>query len=195
MTPSPQNRNPGEPPSVEVAEWRRTLRPLFLFGVPTLVLLYVAGFVLGAIPEDRRMNTGEAIVVFAAGVTLFGALWPEIIERLAKVKLGSVELELRELSERQRQQEASLDDIRFVLTLLLPLAERKHLENLWAGFTQNYEGNNILRAELRKLRTLQLIENMQPIQDIKDGTIVDLKDYVRLTDAGRRYLARINRES
>lgn len=194
MTSSPQNRDLGEA-SVEVAEWRRTLRPLFLFGIPTLVLLYVAAIVLGALPDDRRLNTGEVIIVFAAGVTLFAALWPEIMERLTKVKLGSVEFELEELGKKQREQDANLDDIRFVLTLLLPLAERKHLENLWAGFTQHYEGNNILRTELRKLRALHLIENLQPIQDIKDGAIVDLKDYVRLTDDGRRYLERINRES
>lgn len=195
MAPAPLNRDSGEQSQIEVPEWRRVLRPMFLFGVPTLVLLYVAGIVLGAIPEDRRLNTGEAIVVFAAGVTLFGALWPEILERLAKVKLGGVEFELKELSKKQQQQEASLDDIRFVLTLLLPLTERKHLENLWAGFTQNYQGNNTVRTELRKLRTLQLIENMRPIQEIKDGTVIDLKDFVRLTDAGRRYLERINRET
>ncbi len=165
------------------------------FGIPTLVILYVAGVVIGAIPEDRRLNTGEAILFLAAGVTLLGALWPEILERLVRGKPGGVELELTEIATKQQQQEAGLDDIRFVLTLLLPLTERKHLENLWAGFTQHYEGNSIVRAELRKLRTLQLIENMRPIQEIKDGAIVDLKDYVRLTKAGRGYLERINRES
>ena len=44
-------------------------------------------------------------------------------------------------------------------------------------------------------RTLQLLESMRPIQDIRDGVSVDLQDYVRLTGAGRRYLERLNRES
>ena len=53
-----------------------------------------------------------------------------------------------------------------MLTLLLSPYERKHLENLWVGTTQNNEGNHNLRTELRKLRTLQLIESTRPIQDI-----------------------------
>ena len=52
--------------------------------------------------------------------------------------------------------------------------------------TQNNEGNHNLRTELRKLRTLQLIESTRPIQDMRDGVSIDLKDYVRLTGAGRR---------
>jgi hypothetical protein len=179
----------------EIPKWRRALRCLFLIGVPTLVLLYVAGILRGKFSGERRLNTSDTIVVMATGVALFGAWWPEILERLGKVKLGGVEFELQKLNEKQRKQEADLDDIRFVLTLLLPPYERKHLENLWAGTTQNYEGNHNLRTELRKLRTLQLIESMRPIQDIRDGVSVDLQDYVRLTGAGRRYLERLNRES
>jgi hypothetical protein len=48
----------------------------------------------------------------ATGVALFGALWPEILERLGKVKLGGVEFELQKLNEKQQKQEADLDDIR-----------------------------------------------------------------------------------
>ncbi len=195
MTPPPLNHDSGEHSQAEVPEWRQVLRPVFLFGVPTLVLLYIAGIVLGAVPEDRRLTASDAIIALAAAATLFGALWPEILERLAKIKPGGVEVELKELSKKQQQQEASLDDIRFVLTLVLPLTERKHLENLWAGFTQNYQGNNTVRTELRKLRALRLVENLRPIQEIMDASVVDLKDYLRLTDAGRRYLERINRET
>jgi hypothetical protein len=198
MTPSSQDGQ--EPPHgaiapIEIPKWRLALRCLFLVAVPTLVLLYVAGILRGKFSRGSRLNTSDTILVMATGVALFGALWPEILERLGKVKLGGVEFELQKLNEKQQKQEADLDDIRFVLTLLLPPYERKHLENLWAGTTQNYEGNHNLRTELRKLRTLQLIESMRPIQDIRDGVSVDLQDYVRLTGAGRRYLERLNRES
>jgi hypothetical protein len=198
MTPSSQDGQ--EPPHgaiapIEIPKWRLALRCLFLVAVPTLVLLYVAGILRGKFSRGRRLNTSDTILVMATGAAIFGALWPEILERLGKVKLGGVEFELQKLNEKQQKQEADLDDIRFVLTLLLPPYERKHLENLWAGTTQNYEGNHNLRTELRKLRTLQLIESTRPIQDIRDEVSVDLQDYVRLTGAGRRYLERLNRES
>jgi len=46
----------------------------------------------------------------ATGVALFGALWPEILER-RKVKLGGVEFELQKLNEKQQRQRSRLDDI------------------------------------------------------------------------------------
>lgn len=198
MTPGPQNGQylpHGATAPIETPKWKRALRGLFLVAVPTLVLLYVAGILFGKFSGGRRLNTSDTIVVMAAGVALVGALWPENLERLLKVKVPGFEVELQKLNEKQQKQEADLDDIRFVLTLLLPPYERKHLESLWAETTQNYEGNHNLRTELRKLRTLQLIESLRPIQDIRDGVSVDLKDYVRLTSAGRRYLERLNRES
>ena len=197
---TPRSQDGQEPPHgaiapIKIPKWRLALRCLFLVAVPTLVLLYVAGILRGKFSRGHRLNSSDTILVMATGAALFGALWPEILERLGKVKLGGVEFELQKLNEKQQRQEADLDDIRFVLTLLLPPYERKHLENLWAGTTQNYEGNHNLRTELRKLRTLQLIESTRPIQEIRDGVSVDLKDYVRLTGAGRRYLERLNRES
>src|SRR5882762_8601163 len=110
---------------VEIPKWKLALRCLFLVAVPTLVLLYVAGILRGKFSRGRRLNTSDTILVMATGVALFGALWPEILERLGKVKLGGVEFELQKLTEKQQRQEADLDDIRFVLTLLLPPYERK----------------------------------------------------------------------
>jgi hypothetical protein len=76
------------------------------------------------------------------------------------------------------------------LTLLLPPPQRKHLENLGTGNTQNYRGNHELRTELRRLRNLQLIESVRFISEITDAKVVDLKEYVRLTSVGQRYLDR-----
>jgi hypothetical protein len=182
----------GATASVGIPRWRRVMRYLFAVMVPTLGILYIAGILRGTFYGERRLATTDAIIVFGIGAVLVVALWPEVLERLSKVKVGGVELEmLRRLDEKQQRQQKDLDDIRFVLTLLLPPSERKHLENLGTGNTLNYIGNHNLRTELRRLRTAQLIYSINPIQDIKDGNSVDLKDYVRLTDEGHGYLERI----
>jgi hypothetical protein len=178
--------------STGISKWRRGLRYIFAITVPALVMLYIAGILDGTFAEERRLNASDTIMVIGTAAALFAALWPELFDRLRKVKLGGVEFEvLQRLDERQQKQQRDIDDIRFVLTLLLPPSERRHLENLGKGDTLNYKGNNNLRTELRRLRTLQLIETTHPIGDIKDEAKVDLKDYVRLTEAGHRYLARI----
>jgi hypothetical protein len=172
--------------------WRKGLRYMFAGAVPALVMLYIAGILEGKFIGERRLTTSDTIVVIVVGIALFAALWPEVLDHLSKVKLGGVEFELlQHLNERQRKQQTDLDDIRFILTLLLPPSERSHLENLENGNTLNYKGNHNLRTELRRLRTLKLIENTRPIADIGDDIKVDLKDFVDLTEAGHRYLTRL----
>jgi hypothetical protein len=176
-----------------VSRWKHAHSAIFFaFVAPVLVFLYVAGVLLGKFTGDRRLNTSDTIVVVGTGVALLAALWPEVLTRFTKVKLGGVEFEvLQRLDEKQQKQERDLDDIRFALTLLLPPPERKHLENLGTGNTQNYRGNHELRTELRRLRNLQLIESVRFISEITDAKVVDLKEYVRLTSVGRRYLDRV----
>jgi hypothetical protein len=67
---------------------------------------------------------------------------------------------------------------------------RTHLVNLTKGRTASYEGRGSLRSELRQLRTTGLIEMMpgRNVGDIKTGMLVDLADYVRLTDSGLQWL-------
>jgi hypothetical protein len=175
-----------------ISKWKRVQRYLFAIIAPMLVFLYVAGVLLGKFTGDRRLNTSDTIVVVGIGVAFLAALWPDVLTRFTKVKVGGVEFEvLQRLDEKQQKQERDLDDIRFALTLLLPQSERKHLENLGTGNTQNYKGSHELRTELRRLRNLRLIENIRFIAEITDAKVVDLKDYVRLTSVGRRYLDRV----
>ncbi len=82
--------------------------------------------------------------------------------RLTHVKLGSwLEVELQKLQRDQQIQRSELEDVRLVLTLLLQRSELQHLRNLAEGKTQDYVGNHELRAQLRKLRTLGLIRNLE----------------------------------
>ncbi len=79
-----------------------------------------------------------------------------------------------------------------MLTLLLQQNELEHLRNLENGKTQ-YQGNEAVCAELRKLRTLGLIRNRKDraIGETAAKRTFDLKDIVELTDSGRQYLERL----
>ena len=70
-----------------------------------------------------------------------------------------------------------------VLPLLLPKPEQQHLLNLGAGNTSQYQGNPFLRSELRRLRSMGLLEKHvdRNIGDIRDNLTVDLSHYVYLT--------------
>jgi hypothetical protein len=76
------------------------------------------------------------------------------------------------------------------LPAIVPEPMRTHLVNLAKGRTASYEGRGSLRSELRQLRTTGLIEMMpgRNVGDIKTGMLVDLADYVRLTDSGLQWL-------
>lgn len=158
-----------------------------------LTFAYIIALVLGRIPAQQKLGGADVGMVVMGALLVAVLLRPELLEELTHLKLGGVEFELRKLQEDQQIQRDELDDVRFVLTLLLQRSEQQHLRNLEKGATQNYEGNDQLRAELRKLRTLGLIQNYKDrtIGEITDKRKVDLKDIVGLTERGRHYLERL----
>ena len=82
-----------------------------------------------------------------------------------------------------------------VLPLLLPENERRHLLNLAEGRTQGYRGGDVPRTELRRLRSMGLIE-MHPgrwVSQMHSDATFDLSDYVALTELGERWVDRIRR--
>jgi hypothetical protein len=69
--------------------------------------------------------------------------------------------------------------------------ERNHLSNLAQGYTQGYQGQESLRFELRRLRSLGLVQSLpdRSIDAMRDDVEFDLAHYVELTDLGERYSA------
>jgi hypothetical protein len=59
-------------------------------------------------------------------------LRPELLEKI-HIKVGSVEFELQKLQHDQEKRRNELDDVRFVLTLLLEPSELQHLKNIDKG--------------------------------------------------------------
>ena len=168
---------------------RRTVAVVVLLAMST----YIVAVVLGRIPAQQKLGVADiSVVVVASGVVSI-LLRPELLDRLTHLKFGGLELDwLQKLQDDQQKQRDELDDVRFVLALLLQQSELKHLINLERGTTQ-YQGNEAVCAELRKLRTLGLIRNRKDhtIGEISGKHNFDLKDIVELTERGRHYLERL----
>ena len=104
--------------------------------------------------------------------------------RISEFRAPGVEAKFNKL-------EDQLDAVRFILTLLLQRSDWEHLRNLVKGDTRGYEGRPSMRAELRKVRALGLIESIrgQPLGDMRNGLSFDLRNFVELTDRGNREIA------
>jgi hypothetical protein len=169
------------------------LRGVIAACVVIAVLVYIVGIVIGKVPAQHKLG-GADVGILVVGILVGAALLrPQLLDRLTHFKLGSLEFELQQIQQDQKTQRDDLDNVRFILTLVLQHAEKEHLKNLMSGATQDYVGNHALRTELRRLRTLGLIANRkdQAIAGIKDGQRLDLKSVVQLTPRGKEYLEKI----
>jgi hypothetical protein len=85
-------------------------------------------------------------------------------------------------------------DVAFAISLAVPGPERKHLANLAAGKTKDYEVHGYVRSELRHLVSLGLLEKLpgKHVGDMKSGGIYDLAAFVKLTDSGKRCVEGMN---
>ena len=99
-------------------------------------------------------------------------------------------VDLTEIKSKQEWQQDHLKVVQLVLPLLLPIQDQQHLINLGTQKTSGYEGNHAVRSELRRLRSMGLIEKHagRNIGDIKDNLTVDLRDYVYLTKSGQEWV-------
>src|SRR6266702_3319703 len=131
----------------------------FLLTVVTLG--YMACIVAVPIPKERRLDVAELGILVLVTVIVSMLCVPSFLSRVKTLKFPGGELELLEkLQVDAEKNQRELDDIRFVLTLLLAPSELQHLKNLKSGQTKEYVGGSTVRAELRKLRTLGLIETL-----------------------------------
>ncbi len=169
------------------------IRRIVAVVVIVAICVYIFAVVLGRIPVQQKLGVADiGVIILAAGVASI-LLRPELLDRISHFKFGELELDwLQKIEADQRKQRDELDAVRFVLTLLLQENELEHLRNLENGKTQ-YEGNEAVCAELRKLRTLGLIRNRKDhaIGETAAKRNFDLKDIVELTERGRQYLERL----
>jgi hypothetical protein len=174
-------------------EGRPTMRYTIAIAIVLAVSGYTIGIVTGKIPQLQKLGVADVGVILVSTLTIVFLLRPEFLDRLTHLRVGSVEFELQKLQSDQQAQRNELDDVRFVLTLLLQEREVQHLRALAEGSTQGYVGNHDVRSDLRKLRTLGLIRNCKDrrIAELGDNCKLDLKTVVELTERGQQYLKRL----
>ena len=155
---------------------------------------------MGKIPQDQKVDSVHFGIFLLSGVLIFLLLKPNFTDRLKRLEGAGFKIEMlekvKEKQEKQAkmldQQVSLLDDISLMLPLLLPKTERNHLMNLDLGQTF-YKGRSALRSEIRRLRSIGLLEMLpgRNVGHMESGKDFDLADYVRLTDLGRRWVSRI----
>src|SRR6266849_9908524 len=154
---------------------------------------YLAAVLVGWVSASHKLGLTE--VAFAV-VSLVGAsivAWPELLQAISKIRLGTLEFDLRELQRGQQNQIQQLDEMRLFLLLLLSEKERKYLVELDKGQPAPHTGDDELRAALRRLRAVGLIKNRgeHHVGEITNGLRQDIGTLVEITDDGRRYVRRI----
>jgi hypothetical protein len=167
-------------------------------GLSLLILavlcVYTLGVLRGWIPPDKKIDAVHlAFITLGLAVVLL-LLRPRAFEGLKLLEGGGLKLEFERVKERQREQGDQLKFVRLVLPLLLAENERRHLLNLADEKTGDYRGSNAVRAELRRLRSLNLIQMRvdKPIAElVKDNQDFDLTSFARLTPEGEEWVRTI----
>ena len=161
------------------------------------------------LPQEKRLGQTELVLI--AVMFLFNSGLIEKVESIAissdgvqaefaqrikeevEEKVEEVEEQLeskqKEVQKTQQVQQKELDALRFVLCSYLSEWEFNHLKKLVAGESFPYRKRQRFTEELKRLRSLKLIEHQQPDQRIgsmKDQG--DLREYFKITPQGIEYL-------
>ncbi len=171
---------------------KSSYRVLVAILIGVIVAGYTLGVILGLLPTDRKIDTVTLLLIVLAVVVIVGLVSPETLKRVKILELGTggVKFELEQVKQKQAQQEDRLKQFAEILPLLLPEPEQQHLLNLTNGQTTDYVGNHILQADLRHLRSIQLIKMIgnHHVSEMTDNKKFNLADYVEVTPEGKRWI-------
>jgi len=181
----------GKPPSADTGPPVRRITPARLLRVVLGTVLaigllgYLAAIVRGAIPAAQRFSIADLAVLLVVAALVALLIWPQVLNRIQIFEVGGIKVEVRELKDQ-------LEDVRFVLRMLVTEHERDHLVNLETGRTAHYQVTGDLQTELRRLRAADLIRSRKYIHDMPGGgASFELSEFVELTDRGKDYLKRM----
>lgn len=189
-----QNEPPSQITTSPVPHSKSSVQRRLLAAVTCLLAAaYTVSVVLGIIPKDQKIDAANLIVLALAGFCAILLVNPEALERLRHFKVAGFEFDLEKIRQKQEQQQGQLEAISLLLPLVLREEEGKHLHNLAQAKTTGYVGNHDMRTELRRLKTMGLIEKLPGrfVGEMKDGMQADLAQYVRLTSFGRRMVGQL----
>ena len=172
------------------------IRKIIGISIILMAIVYLILIVAGRLPQLQRIDAISLVTVIAALVLGLVFIAPETLARIKILQVQGFKLEMLEkIKEKQAEQDDKLDDITLILPLLLSNEERKHLVNLSLGKTKYYPGNQAVRSELRRLRTMKLIRSLpdRRIAELKDNSPekFDIASIVELTALGKRWVKKI----
>ena len=158
-----------------------------LFGV--VVAGYIVGIIFGYIQKQNQLDSVALWLIVITGLSIVIMVNQKALQGLEFIEWGSLTIRLRKLKNEFEIQRSNLNTIQEILLLLINKDERSHLINLLNHKTNNYKGSRALQRELRRLRSMELIEtqNEHSIADIKVNTTMDLSKYVQLTERGTHW--------
>ena len=152
---------------------------------------YIYGILVGSISKDQRIDSVALLIIALTALIVLFLLQPETFSRLKLLQLCNFKMEmLEEVKQAQEKQDSQLGDIDLILSLWLPETELRHLLNLSNGKTTGYKGSHSMRSEIRRLRSMKLLYMCpdRQVGQMTDDKIFDLKDYVGLSDLGRKWV-------
>ena len=154
---------------------------------------YTAGIIFGLIPQERRIDATNLLILGVAMLVVVLLVKPDALDQLRRFKVAGFELEIERIKRSQELQQGQLEAISLILPLVLADAEAKHLRNLGDGKTAGYEGGHAVRTEVRRLATMGLVDRIEGkmVREMKDDTRFDLANYVRLTAFGLRMVSQL----
>lgn len=163
--------------------------------VALLLVAYVVAIVMGKISANRHINLADFAIIVIGFVIISVLFRPQLARYVQRFEFGTFRFELRdqlrEIQDTQRGHGQEINEIRFVLEALVTSKELEHLKHLAHGPTANYQRHESLQAELRRLRSIGLINSKRYIAQMPER--FDLSEWVELTDRGADYLRRVEK--
>jgi hypothetical protein len=162
--------------------------------VIALVAVYLLAVLSGWVAGARRLGLTEiALALVALGVAAL-LVQPNLLDVVSSFQVAGLQVQLRQLKEGQQSQTQQLDEMRFLILLLLGEKASKYLTELSTGEPSLHDGDSQLRDALRSLRAAGLIrmKGAHHISELKDGVVKrDIRELAEITDDGRRLMQRI----
>jgi Predicted nucleotide-binding protein containing TIR-like domain len=104
-----------------------------------------------------------------------------------------IRVAIRKQTVLRNPENSDTQDMKLVLSVLIPEPEQKHLLNIAEGKTKGYRGGSTLRSELRHLRSIGLIRKHpdRNIGELRSEGVYDLADILELTNLGRQWVLKL----
>jgi hypothetical protein len=178
--------------AIEKRERPKWLNPLTIVGTTLLALDVLLKYGPSVFGESKWPDSGVDATMLAMTVV---ALLPWISDFLTSAKLpGGIEFAFREVRRRQELTEQAVTQLRFIVEAFLTRGEYNHLLNIRKNKEYKVAPQHVssLEAELRRLRALRLIEQID--KGVSDFVVsgrttgAQIGNWFRLTPRGNEYI-------